>query len=407
MSEWLEYAGIKARCTADGSLIPTKLSFSISFAEAPNPEKLAPTLNIFFFFFQTFAMKVKTISRSENQRETKFEIYKTRKNPDPLLHPFEKQREYTRALNAAKLARLFAKPFLFQLETRESIYALCRMNFGLISGSFDGMIHLWNLDTKTSISTQQEGNVKDLTFYKNEIYSVGNNHISMFNSQLELQNHWTTETVVNSIDHHYRDSLFCTASDTIQLWDSNRQEASQSMQWGSETILKARFNPAEVNVLGSLGSDRSIVLYDIRTQIPISKVVMNHVQNSLSWNPREPFNFVVGGEDHNCYTFDMRHLSNTLCVHKGHVSAVLDVDFSSTGKEFVTGGYDKTIRIFENRGGNSREILHTKRMQKVFTAKFSADGQYVYSGSDDGSIRAWKAEANAKLGIVTILLTLD
>lgn len=30
-----------------------------------------------------------------------------------------------------------------------------------------------------------------------------------------------------------------------------------------------------------------------------------------------------------------------------HVSAVIDVDFSPTGKEIVTGSYDKTIRIFE------------------------------------------------------------
>ena len=34
---------------------------------------------------------------------------------DPALHPFEKAREYTRALNATKLERMFAKPFLAQL----------------------------------------------------------------------------------------------------------------------------------------------------------------------------------------------------------------------------------------------------------------------------------------------------
>ena len=349
-------------------------------------------------------MKVKTISRLENQRDSKFEIHKLKRNPNPDLHPFEKQREYTRALNATKLSKLFAKPFLFQLETRESIYSLCRMDFGLLSGSFDGHIHLWNMEQKTSIQYQIDGNVKDISYFKNQIYCVGNNRVSMFNTLLEKQNDYTTENAINSIDHHYRDSMFCTSSDTIQLWDPNRQEPTHTMQWGSETIIKVRFNPAEVNVLGSLGSDRSIVLYDIRTQIPISKVVMNHRQNSLSWNPREPFNFVVGGEDHNCYSFDMRHLSNTLCVHKGHVSAVLDVDFSPTGKEFTSGGYDKTIRIFENRGGISREVLHTKRMQRVFAVKFSCDGQYVYSGSDDGSIRAWKAEANAKLGIVILLI---
>ena len=33
-------------------------------------------------------------------------------------------------------------------------------------------------------------------------------------------------------------------------------------------------------------------------------------------------------------------------IHKDHVTAVLDIDFSPTGREFVTGSFDKTIRIF-------------------------------------------------------------
>ena len=34
----------------------------------------------------------------------------------PELHPFEAEREYQRALNAVKLERVFAKPFLGSLD---------------------------------------------------------------------------------------------------------------------------------------------------------------------------------------------------------------------------------------------------------------------------------------------------
>lgn len=34
-------------------------------------------------------------------------------------------------------------------------------------------------------------------------------------------------------------------------------------------------------------------------------------------------------------------------VHMDHVEAVVDVDYSPTGREFVSGSYDKSIRIFE------------------------------------------------------------
>ena len=85
-------------------------------------------------------------------------------------------------------------------------------------------------------------------------------------------------------------------------------------------------------------------------------------------------------------------------VHKDHVSAVLDVDYSPTGREFVSGSYDRSVRIFKHDGGHSRDVYHTKRMQRVFGVRFSGDGSYVFSASDDMNVRIWKAKASQKLG---------
>lgn len=59
-------------------------------------------------------MKIKVISRNPNDyiRETKLDIHKMPRNYSPEVHPFQAQREYVRALNATKLERMFAKPFL-------------------------------------------------------------------------------------------------------------------------------------------------------------------------------------------------------------------------------------------------------------------------------------------------------
>jgi WD40 repeat protein len=91
----------------------------------------------------------------------------------------------------------------------------------------------------------------------------------------------------------------------------------------------------------------------------------------------QAFNFTCANEDHNLYTFDMRKLDRAKTVHKDHVSAVLDVDYSPTGKEFVSGAYDRSMRIFSFNGGHSREIYHTKRMQRIFCVNWSADAKYV------------------------------
>jgi hypothetical protein len=62
----------------------------------------------------------------------------------------------------------------------------------------------------------------------------------------------------------------------------------------------------------------------------------------------------VANEDTNLYSYDMRKLTIATCVHKDFVSAVLDIDYSPTGREFVAGSYDRTVRIFDYNGGHSR-----------------------------------------------------
>jgi WD repeat and SOF domain-containing protein 1 len=113
----------------------------------------------------------------------------------------------------------------------------------------------------------------------------------------------------------------------------------------------------------------------------------------------EAYYFTVANEDYNSYTFDMRKLTIAINVLKGHVAAVMDVDYAPTGQEIVTGSYDKTVRIFSASNGHSREIYHTSRMQRVWSVKFTMDAKTVLSGSDDGNVRLWKANASESRAI--------
>jgi WD repeat and SOF domain-containing protein 1 len=167
-----------------------------------------------------------------------------------------------------------------------------------------------------------------------------------------------------------------------------------SFDWGADSILCVKFNPAEKNLLASTGTDRSVCLYDVRQAETARKVVMQMKSNAIAWNPREPFNFTVANEDHNLYSFDMRKMDIATCVHKDHVSAVLDVSYSSSGLEFVSGSYDRTVRIFKRNVGRSREVYHGRRMQRVHTVSFTQDTKYVISGSEDTNLRLWKADAS-------------
>ena len=187
---------------------------------------------------------------------------------------------------------------------------------------------------------------------------------------------WNSTGAFTDIDHHWYNSSFATSGMTVQIWDSKRSEPVQNLKWGTDSESVA-FNPAEVCLLGSVTSDRHIVLHDVRAGKSLRKVTMSMKLNAFAWNPMEPLNFTVASEDHNCYTYDMRKLKRAMMVHKDHVGAVMDISYSPTGREFVTGSYDRTVRIFRLREGRSREVYHTRRMQRVFCVGFSADSEYV------------------------------
>lgn len=368
-------------------------------------------------------------------RESKSQQNRISKNPDPILHPFQQQREYVRALNAAKLERMFSKPFLASLGEGhiEGVYAMARDGEGvggkgtipggypgeltrLISGSADGVIKMWNLASqKKQWEVQSESFVKGLSFIPRKLTGdlldgLGYEH-SMFVSVGSDLRVWRTNQdkaikiyaqkyALTGIDHHRSRPLFATSSsEQVDCWSLDRPDAIQSFKWGSESVLSCKFNPAHVDVMAATGADRSIALYDLRLRSATAKVILQMRSNSVCWNPQEVFYFTAACEDHRAYSFDMRHLDKPVNVFTGHVGAVMDVDYAPTGAEIVTAGYDKTIRIFDVKHGTARDVYHTSRMQRVHCVRFTGDATYVASGSDDGSVRLWRSVAHERVGV--------
>lgn len=390
-------------------------------------------------------MKVKALSRSSSstQRANSGDLHKRHQNLNPVHHPLQRAREYTRAVQSAKLDRMFAKPFIGSLGNghRDAVNCTATSRHSLVpfvSGGVDGEVRVWDLQLRREVSeipSAHAGIVSGLVVMKN-----GENFLScgydgkirqwkLFPSSLSSLldkeeedtlkdgsknqkqhpcgplNVWSSSSgCFKSIDYHWREDQFATASDgSVDVWTPERSEPIQSynpykLGWGDDSINVIRYNPAEECLLAHCSSDRGIGLHDIRTGSALKKTILSMKANALEWNPMEPMNFVVANEDHNCYSFDMRKLDTATCIHRGHVGAVLSVSWSPTGREFVSGSYDRTIRIFSYSAQKAREIYHLKRMQRVFTVNYSADHRYIISGSDDSNLRLWKARASEQLG---------
>ncbi|KAI5735816.1 hypothetical protein M8J77_022992 [Diaphorina citri] len=362
-------------------------------------------------------MKVKVLSRNPDEylRETKTSIHRIPRNIDPSLHPFEGPREYVRALNATKLERVFAKPFVANLDGhKDGISCLAKHPTKLstiISGAYDGEVKVWNLTSQSCVQTYQahDGHVRDVCFLPDgsQFLSVGiDNTIKTWSSEFSESDHIVplhtiiSKSVISSISHQRKSKIFATCGDQCQLWEHERNEPIRAFSWNVDSLHHVQFNPIDKHILASCASDRSIILYDTRATGPIRKVVMSLRSNMVSWNPMEAFVFTAANEDFNLYSYDIRQLNSPLNVHKDMTSAVTSVDYSPTGREFVAGGYDKSLRLYLAHQGHSRDIYHTKRMQHVTHTVWSLDNKFVISASDEMNLRVWKAHASEKLGYV-------
>ncbi|KAG2159296.1 WD40 repeat-like protein [Suillus bovinus] len=343
----------------------------------------------------------------------------TTRNLDPLMHPFARARERNRALNAAKMDKLFAKPFVGALEGHiDAVEVLCKKPGSLsavASGSWDGGVMLHNVSERKHIRRIQgahKGKVSGLCFAQDDrLLSCGvDSKIKIWDASPQDDiteqrplNEYPGKSPFNSIDHHRSDPLFATASNIVQIWDETKSAAISNLTFptSTETITSVRFNLSETSVLGSIGSDRTFTLYDIRTGKAERRIVMQMSSNALAWSPTFPTAVLLASEDHNLYTFDVRQLKTPTHIYKGHVAAVMSCDWSPTGMEFVSGGWDRTTRIWKEGQGTRPEVYHTKRMQRVSSSIFTADARFVLTGSDDGNVRIWKAKASEKLGIIT------
>ena len=313
---------------------------------------------------------------------------------------------------------MFASPFIAQMGKGhvDGVYTMAKDPQSLerfASGSGDGVVKVWDLTSREEIFSTQahEGIVKGLAWTKDKklLTCASDKCIKLFDPynaspKAPPQATYLGPTAFTSLTHHRTLPHFAASSSVITVYDLTRTSSTplQTLSWptSTDTITTLSLNQTETSILASCATDRSLVLYDLRTSSPLFKTTLALASNALSWNPMEAFNLAVANEDHNIYIFDVRKMSRALNVLKDHVAAVMDVSFSPTGEDLVSASYDRTVRLWTHRaGGHSRDIYHTKRMQRVFSACFTPDSHYILSGSDDGNVRLWRAKANARAGI--------
>lgn len=299
-----------ARTNLSPSPARTKILANFSEARPPSALRIEDS---------TSAMKIKALSRSAASAQAPgSNVAKLTRNLDPKQHPFERAREYTRALNATKLERMFAQPFLGSFEPGhvDGVYSFAKDPESLehfASGSGDGIVKVWDMTTREEKwqSQAHENMVKGMCWTRDrKLITCGSDRqIQMFEPYTAPSKSPPVATwhggAFTSVSHHRNLPSFAAASDKVSIYDVSRASGApiQTLQWPTaiDTINALAWNQVETSIIASTATDRAIILYDLRANSPLHRTVLNLASNSISWNPMEAFNFAVANEDHNVY----------------------------------------------------------------------------------------------------------
>lgn len=344
-------------------------------------------------------MKINTIYHKPEEvcKERKKDVSRMSFAKDEVYHPFMKEREFVRAMNATKIERMLSKPLVAALSYhREGINVLSRHPRLPIfaSGSFDNHVILWNMGSREIIKRFEcEHCIKGVV-----IDTEGNVYVGQKSSVIRLDDGLEYDCKSDVLALDMNDTMNVGTSKGVEVFDLVRRSSKQQIDVEYPSCLGS--TPTLTHILG-VGGHRGVSLLDARVGKAVHSVEVGSKTNSISFNPRDGHTFVSGNEDFCLYLHDMRYLDTPCGTYRGHANAVVSVDFNPLGSEVISGSFDRTIRIFDINERKSRDVYYNKRMQNVFGVKYSHDSQFIVSGSDDGSIRLWKNCASKKLGSIS------
>ena len=356
--------------------------------------------------------KVKVIARraADYGRANRSEGLKIHKNTAPELHPMAQQIEYVRAVKAAKMKKMFAKPLIGSLEAHEdSVYSICRNHRDVrtvVSGGADGNVCVWDLAERTCLRKVKAHPmvVNDVTCdpHSDLILSVGADaNICGFTESASFA-YVNPSGPLASIDFSYSEQQFVTGGKTLSIWSPTRNKPIQTFDVGTTNDFKDTvYNMNDTNLICAAAADRSIIIADSRSRVVARRITLAMQSNAVDWNPQAPNYFIAANDDSACYLFDIRKTESAVRVFTDHLGPVTCVNFSPNGKEFLTGSYDRTVRIWDWNNIKSKDCYHTKRMQRVFCCCVSPDSKFALSGSEDMSIRIFKTKANEELTVLS------
>lgn len=280
----------------------------------------------------------------------------------------------------------------------------------LASGSYDGTLRLWDVQSGQPIGEPLQGHsgfIRGIAFSPDgkTIASGGDdNAVILWDVEtqqpigLPLIGHSNT---VYNLAFSPDGKLLATASfdNTIILWDVETQQPVGGPLIGhTDDVYCVTFSP-DGKLLASGGVDNTIILWDVATQRPLGEPLKGHTQRvtSVAFSPDGKI-LASGSYDSTIILWNVQNRQALGRPLRRHSNSVRSVTFSPDGKLLASGSYDNTIILWDV---DTREPIGqplTGHSDIVKSVAFSPDGKMLASGSDDKTIILWDVQPNLPMG---------
>jgi WD40 repeat protein/energy-coupling factor transporter ATP-binding protein EcfA2 len=270
----------------------------------------------------------------------------------------------------------------------------------IVSGSWDGMIQLWDLQGNAIVQPFQghQGDVTSVAFSPDGqvIASGGGDSTvrlwSLAGNSL-CRPFWGHQGDVTSVifSPDGQTLASCGVDGMIRLWDLKGNVIGEPFRGHKSDITSLSFSP-DGNAIVSGGGDGTIWLWDLQGN-SISEPFQGHEDKvtAVAFSP-DGETIASGSWDRTVRLWD---LQGKLIGRpwRGHDDYILTIAFSSNGQTIASGSSDKTIRLWDLQGN---AIAHPLRGHKsaVRSVAFSPDAKMLISGSTDKTVRMWDLQGN-------------
>jgi len=231
------------------------------------------------------------------------------------------------------------------------VYSLALSADGkLLSGSADGNIRQWNLDTGKCTRIMK------------------------------------TEKTIHALIFSQDGKFYSASTNQICQWDLAAGQTLRVMQ-GHTSDVTCLAVSADGKWLYSGSDDNTIRTWDVSTGQCI-RTTQGHTDNVNALVLSADGKWLYSGSDDK--TIRVWDLSTGQCIRtmQGHTSFVFALALSADGKRLYSGSCDKTIRAWDLVTGQTLRVM-TGHTSFIRTLVLSADGKRLCSGSGDCTIRTW------------------